>query len=126
MRRSDFLQRISSVGWGARQAVQALLGATVSDLRTLVLDHAFTEDEMEAVSTFHDRVEDLWRRTLASNPPVDPVQLVTELQDLLVACSGPLSGFRIQVEDALRKARALLTARDVRKTPPDSPPPRVS
>ena len=100
-RRGEFLSRISSVGWGARENVQMLTGAVVTTIREQVADGAFNDDEMAEVVAFHDAAEEFWRAMMATNPPMAPIEMTNGLRVLLERCSGPLAGFQVQVERAL-------------------------
>ena len=102
--RRDFLNRISSVGWGTREDVQMLIGAVVTTIREHVADGGFDDDEMPEIVAFHDATEEFWRATLATNPPMAPAAMTEGLRELLVRCKGPLAGFQIPVERALEQA----------------------
>ena len=104
-RRGQFLNRISSVGWGSRENVQMLVGAVVTTIRDQVADGAFDDEDMPAVVAFHDATEEFWRATMATNPPMAPGAMVEGLRALLVRCEGPLAGFQVQVERALEQAK---------------------
>ena len=102
--RGDFLNRISSVGWGTRENVQMLIGAVVTTIREQVADGAFAADDMAGVVAFHDANEDFWRATMATNPPMAPAAMTEGLRELLARCVGSLAGFQVQVERALNQA----------------------
>ena len=103
-RRGDFLNRISSVGWGTRENVQMLIGAVVTTIRDQVADGAFDEDDMQEVVAFHDANEEFWRATMVTNPPIAAAAMIEKLHELLARCVGPLADFRIQLERALQQA----------------------
>lgn len=111
-RRDRFLKRISTVGGGTREDIQMALGGIVFDLRDLVERGMFTEDEMEIVVSFHDRVEEFWRHTMVSNPPIEPLLLVSGLWQLCGSCTGPVVGFQPRLEQALKKAKTFANARE--------------
>jgi hypothetical protein len=111
-RRDRFLKRISTVGGGMREDIQMILGGIVFDIRDQVERGMFTEDEMETVVSFHDRVEEFWRHTIVSNPPMEPLLIVSGLRQLCESCIGPVVGFRPRLEQALKKARTFADARD--------------
>ncbi len=120
-RRGQFLNRISSVGWGMRENVQLLTGAVVTTIREQVVDGAFSDDEMPEVVAFHDAAEEFWRATMATNPPMEPAAMVAGLRDLLQQCVGPLAGFQIQVERALDQAGLFERLKPHREAePPDA------
>ncbi|MFQ5550482.1 MAG: hypothetical protein ACE5FJ_04505 [Gemmatimonadales bacterium] len=119
--RGEFLNRISSVGWGVRENVQLLTGAVVTTIREQVADGAFSHDEIPGVVAFHDAAEEFWRATMATNPPMEPVAMVTGLRDLLQQCAGQLAGFQVQVERALEQAKLLERLKSHREPePPDA------
>ncbi len=103
-RRDRFLQRISTVGGGTREAIQMMVGGIVMDLRDMVERGMFTDEEMDAVVTFHDLSEEFWRQTLVSNPPIQPLLLVSGLRQLRDSCVGPVAGFQPRLDQALEKA----------------------
>ena len=103
-RRDRFLQRISTVGGGTRDAIQMLLGGVVIDLRDFVERGMFTDEEMDAVVTFHDQIEKFWRQTMVSNPPMEPLLMVSGLRHLRDSCVGPVAGFQLRLDQALKKA----------------------
>jgi hypothetical protein len=102
--RAEFLNRISSVGWGSRENVQMLLGGIVTTIREQVAEGGFGEDEMEQVVAFHDATEEFWRDTMSTNPPMPPRQLIEGIRKLRDQCVGPLAGFVVQVERAMDQA----------------------
>lgn len=105
-RRDKFLQRISTVGGGAREAIQMMLGSVVYDLRDMVERGVFTDEEMEAVVAFHDHTEEFWRRTMTTAPPMDPMLMVAGLRRLREDCTGPLAGYQVRLDQAVEKATA--------------------
>jgi hypothetical protein len=110
-RRDRFLKRISTVGGGTREDIQMALGGIVFDLRDMVERGMFTEEEMESVVRFHDRVEELWRNTIVSNPPMEPLLMVSGLRQMCDSCTGPVVGFRPRLEQALEKAKSFADSR---------------
>ena len=103
-RRDRFLQRISTVGGGTRESIQMLLGGVVLDLRDLAERGIFTDDEMDVVVPFHDQIEEFWRHTMESNPPMEPLLMVAGLRRLRDGCVGPVAGFQPRLDQALEKA----------------------
>ena len=103
-RRDRFLQRISTVGGGTREAIQMLLGGVVLDLRDMVERGIFSEEEMDVVVPFHDQIEEFWRHTMESNPPMEPLLMVAGLRRLRDGCVGPVAGFQPRLDQALEKA----------------------
>ena len=104
VQRSDFLNRISSVGWGTRENVQMLIGGVVTTIREQVADGAFDDDDVPKVVAFHDANEEFWRATMTTNPPMAPAAMIVGLRELLARCVGPLADFHIQLERALNQA----------------------
>jgi hypothetical protein len=102
--RAEFLNRISSVGWGSRDNVQKHLGGIVTAIREQVAEGGFEEGEMDRVVAFHDATEEFWRDTMSTNPPMPPRQLIDGLRKLREQCVGPLAGFMVQVDAALEQA----------------------
>ena len=102
--RTEFLNRISSVGWGSRENVQMLLGGIVTTIRAQVAESGFGEDEMGRVVAFHDATEEFWRATMSTKPPMPSPQLIEGIRKLGELCVGPLAGFQVQVERALDQA----------------------
>ena len=109
--RDKFLQRISTVGGGTREAIQMLLGGIVYDLRDMVERGVFGDEEMNTVVAFHDHTEEFWRHTLVTNPPMDPILLVAGLRRLSDECTGPLEGFNVRLDQALQKAEVFAATR---------------
>ncbi len=110
-RRDEFVQRLSTVGVGARESIQVLLGNIVYDLREQVLHKRFAEEEMDQVIAFHDAAEALWRDTIASDPPIEPGDLAARLTTLLALCVGPLGQFERKLEHGVRQAEDLAKQR---------------
>ncbi|MFQ5704706.1 MAG: hypothetical protein ACE5HT_11865 [Gemmatimonadales bacterium] len=112
-RRSDFIKRVSSIGWGTRESIQMLLGGIVSDLREEIIRDQFSDDELGTVVAFHDRAEELWRDAMGTNPPLDAGDMVARLRQLLDACDAPaLAGFESRLRRGLRDAEAFLQSRE--------------
>jgi len=103
-RRDRFLKRISTVGGGTRESIQMIIGGVVMDVRDMVERGMFVDDEMDAVVTFHDLSEEFWRQTLVSNPPMQPLLMVSGLRQLRDSCVGPVAGFQPRLDQALEKA----------------------
>lgn len=105
--RRKFLKRISTVGWGARESVQTVLGLMVTELRTQIADGGFSDTDLPRAITFHDAAERLWRDSLASDPPIPAPELRTRLDRLAGECSGALLGAMPMLERAREHARTL-------------------
>lgn len=103
-RRSEFVKRLSTVGLGTRESIQVLLGSIVYDIREQVIHRRFTDDDVDAVVAFHDEAEALWRDTIATDPPLEPREMITRLHSLLDACRGRLPQFEAKLERGLRNA----------------------
>lgn len=103
-RRDRFLKRISTIGGGTRDQIQMMLGGMVLDLRDLVERGMFSDEEMAIVVPFHDKVEELWRNTIVSKPPMDPFLMAAGLRQLRAACVGPVAGFQPRLDQAVEKA----------------------
>ncbi len=113
-RRSDFLKRISSVGWGTRQSIQMLLGSVVTSIREQIAEDVFGDDELETVIGFHDQAEHLWQASLATDPPLVPGELLIRLNKLHEVCTGPLAGFQIPLEQAVAQAETFAESKKYR------------
>lgn len=87
-----------------------LLGGIVIDLRDFVERGMFTDEEMDVVVRFHDRVEEFWRQTMVSNPPMQPLLMVSGLRHLRDGCVGPVAGFQLRLDQALEKATTFAKA----------------
>jgi len=111
-RREQFIARVSTVGWGTRESIQTLLGSVVTDVREGVVQGKYREHELDAVIEFHDRAEELWRQTIATNPPVAVEEVIVRLQDLVDACRAPaLSEYEQRLARGLRDAKSLENAK---------------
>jgi hypothetical protein len=112
-RRDQFIARVSTVGWGTRESIQVLLGAVVSDVREGVVRGTYSDAELDVVVDFHDRAEDLWRDTIATNPPIPVDELATRLRDLIRVCNADpaLAEFAQRLERGLRDAEDLNEAK---------------
>ncbi len=106
-RRSEFLKRLSTVGFGPREAIEVVLGSIVHDVREQAVHKRFKEDEMETVVKFHDDAEHLWRDSMATDPPIEPGELKQRLAQLLSEAAGPLGQFSAKLERCLRNAEEL-------------------
>lgn len=116
--RSQFLKRISSVGWGARESVQTILGGVVYEVRDEVADGAFAEADLMRVIRFHDEVEGLWRDSLATDPPLGVEEIRQRLDHLLGHCFGPLHNKRVAIERARTHLQALEASKQLRDDDP--------
>lgn len=104
-RRSDFVRRISTVGWGAREAIQVILGRVVSDLRDEIVRKRLDYDDLDDVVAFHDAAEKLWQESIATNPPLDKDELARRLRELLeLSRSAHLDEFELRLERGVRLA----------------------
>ncbi len=104
-RRSDFVRRISTVGWGAREAIQVILGRVVADLREEIVRKRFDDDVLDDVVAFHDAAEKLWQESIATNPPLDKDELTRRLRELLESSrSKHLDEFERRLERGVRLA----------------------
>jgi hypothetical protein len=111
-RRDQFIARVSTVGWGTRESIQALLGAVVTDVREGVVRGKYREHELDAVVEFHDSAEGLWRQTIATNPPIGIEEIISRLERLVQACREPaLSEFEQRLDRGLRDAKTLEEAK---------------
>jgi hypothetical protein len=106
-RQSDFLKRLSTVGFGPREAIEVVLGSIVHDVREQAVHKRFKEDEMETVIRFHDDAEHLWRDSMATDPPIEPAELHSRCQRLLDEAIGPLGQFHSKLERCVRNAQEL-------------------
>ena len=113
MRRSEFVRRISSVGWGVRESVQVLLGKVVGDVREGIVRKRFDDADLDEVVAFHDKAEALWQQSIATNPPVDRDALVQRLRTLLAEAQSPVLGeFHRSLERGLRLAEEFQRERE--------------
>jgi hypothetical protein len=110
-KREEFMKRLSTVGVGARESIQVMLSNIVYDIREQVLHKRIAEEEMDAVIAFHDDAEELWQDAIATDPPIDPNDLVTRLKALLAQCTGALGQFERKLDHGLRNAQALAEGR---------------
>ena len=106
-RRSDFLKRLSTVGFGPREAIEVVLANIVHDVREQAVHKRFEEEEMETVVKFHDDAEHLWRDAMATDPPIEPGELKQRLAQLLSEATGPLGQFNTKLERCLRNVEEL-------------------
>jgi len=106
-RRSDFLKRLSTVGFGPREAIEVVLASIVHDVREQAVHKRFEEEEMETVVKFHDDAEHLWRDSMATDPPIEPGELKQRLAQLLSEATGPLGQFNTKLERCLRNVEEL-------------------
>ena len=106
-RRSEFLKRLSTVGFGPREAIEVVLGSIVHDVREQAVHKHFKEEEMETVVKFHDDAEHLWRDSMATDPPIEPGELKQRLAQLNAEATGPLGQFNAKLERCLRNAEEL-------------------
>jgi hypothetical protein len=106
-RREKFLKRLSTVGFGTRESVQVMLANIINDIRDQVLHKRFHEGEMDAVITFHDEAELLWRDSMATQPPLAPTELSSRLAKLLESATGPLAQFERKLEHGVEQAQKL-------------------
>ncbi len=102
--RDAFLKRLSTVGFGARESVQVMLANLVYDIRERVVRKRFRDEEMDAVIAFHDDAEKLWGEVMATDPLLDPGDMVSRLKKLLEACQGPLAQYERKLAHGLRSA----------------------
>jgi hypothetical protein len=109
-RRDKFLKRISTVGGGTRDDIQMVLGGIVYDIRDMVERGMFSDEELDVVVPFHDQVEEFWRHTMVSNPPMDPFLMASGLRRLRGACVGPVHGFQLRLDQAVEKATSFATS----------------
>lgn len=111
-RREDFVKRLSTVGFGARESIQVMLSNVVFDIREQVVHKRFREDEMDEVISFHDDAEALWRDAIATTPPISPTELFERLSALAKRCVGPLGQFESKLSHGVRGAEQLVQGRD--------------
>jgi hypothetical protein len=81
-----------------------MLGALVYDVREQTIHKEFTDEEMDAVDAFHDDAERFWRDLMATDPPLDPDQIVAGLRRLRDACTGPLAQFHRKLDRGVERA----------------------
>jgi hypothetical protein len=104
-RRDEFLKRLSTVGMGARESIQVMLGAIVYDVREQTMRKEFADDEMDTVIAFHDQAEQLWRDMMATDPPLSASDMVEGLRQLHAACVGPLAHFERKLARGVEHAK---------------------
>lgn len=104
-KREAFLHRISTVGGGVREDIQMMLGSIVCDVRDMVERGVFREDEMDDVIAFHDQAEALWRRAMATTPPMDPQLMAAGLRRLHEQCKDALAGFAPRLDHVIEAAQ---------------------
>ncbi|MEE8116239.1 MAG: hypothetical protein V3T28_03940 [Gemmatimonadales bacterium] len=113
IRRSEFVRRISTVGWGARESVQILLGRIVSDIRDGILHNRYDDGDLDEVVAFHDATEALWKDSIATNPPLERHQVTIRLKELLEASRTPALGeFERHLERGVRLAESFASDQD--------------
>lgn len=104
-RRSEFVRRLSSVGWGARESIQVLLAHVVTDVREAIVKKQYGDADMDEVVAFHDAAEQLWKDAIATNPPLERAALRRRLQELLQKAEHPaLAEFERRIERGVRMA----------------------
>jgi hypothetical protein len=103
-RREAFLKRLSTVGFGAREAMEVMLSDIVHDVREQVVQKRFREEEMEKVAEFHDHAEDLWRDVVKTDPPISAAVLTKRMRELLLLCVGPLGQYERRIQHGVRAA----------------------
>ena len=106
-RRENFVKRLSSVGLGTRESVQVMLGDIVCEIREQAVHKKFTEDDMETVVAFHDAAESLWQDSIATNPPIDPAKLTSQLRDLQQSATGVLGQYEAKLQRGIDHAEQL-------------------
>lgn len=110
--REEFIKRLSTVGMGARESIQVMLGAVVYDVREQTMRKEFADNEMDSVIAFHDAAEKLWRDMMATAPPLDGPEMVERLTRLRDACTGPLAQFHRKLERGVEQAKHFLNQRE--------------
>jgi hypothetical protein len=103
-RRDQFLKRLSTVGFGARESIQVMLANVVADIRDQVVHKRFHDDEMDEVIAFHDQAEVLWKDAMATDPLLGATDLEKRLRQLLDACRGPLGQFERKIAHGVTTA----------------------
>ena len=109
--RDEFLRRLSTVGFGARESVQVMLANLVYDVRERVVRKRFRDEEMDGVIAFHDEAEKLWGDVMATDPLLDPNEMVTRLKNLLDDCRGPLGQYERKLAHGLHNAEEFAKGR---------------
>ena len=103
-RREAFLKRLSTIGFGAREAIEVMLSDIVHDVREQVVQKRIREEEMDLVAEFHDAAEALWRDVVRTDPPISPAVLTKRMKELLMKCTGPLGQYQRRIEHGVRAA----------------------
>jgi len=103
-RRDEFLKRLSSVGFGARESIQVMLANLVYDVRERVVRKRFEEYAMEGVIKFHDEAEKLWGDVMATHPLLGPAEMTARLKKLLAQCQGPLAQYERKLAHGVQAA----------------------
>lgn len=111
-KREDFVKRLSTVGFGARESIQVMLSNVVFDIREQVVHKRFRDEEMDTVIAFHDDTEALWRDAIATTPPISPTELHERLAELAKRCTGPLGQFESKLSHGVRNAAKLVQDHD--------------
>lgn len=112
--RDRFIKRLSTVGSGLREDIQLALAVIVTDLRELVIDGTLPDEDVGSAVALHDGVEALWQATLRSNPPLTPEEVLARLTELRDGCEGAVEGYRLRLDDVVKKARALQQSKKLR------------
>jgi len=102
--RDQFLKRLSTVGFGARESIQVMLANLVYDVRERVVRKRFEEHEMEGVIKFHDDAEKLWSDVMATDPLLGPAEMAARLKKLLDLCQGPLAQYERKLAHGVQAA----------------------
>ena len=102
--RDQFLKRLSTVGFGARESIQVMLANLVYDVRERVVRKRFEEHEMEDVIKFHDEAEKLWSDVMATDPLLGSVEMTARLKKLLERCQGPLAQYERKLAHGVQTA----------------------
>jgi hypothetical protein len=110
--RDDFLKRLSTVGFGARESVQVMLANLVYDVRERVVRKRFRDEEMDQVVAFHDEAEKLWGDVMATDPLLDPDEMVSRLKKLLSDCEGPLAQYERKLAHGVHNAEEFAKSRE--------------
>jgi hypothetical protein len=111
-RREEFIKRLSTVGFGARESVQVMLSNVVYDIREQIVHKRIRDDEMDDVIAFHDEAETLWQDAITTDPPIDPHELHDRLVKLLKRCKGPLAQFERKIDHGVRSVAQLIEEHD--------------
>lgn len=111
-RREEFIKRLSTVGFGARESVQVMLSNVVYDIRQQIVHKRIRDDEMDQVIAFHDEAETLWQDAITTDPPIDPQELHDRLRKLLEQCKGALGQFEAKIDHGVRSVAKLIEQHD--------------